>query len=259
MNAIEMIVRIDQIIDRTRSGRFEDVDYMNAINAAIINIVKDRVAPIRNPRRYSVQSAQRIRDELYTLVPAPATGTLSSDNAAYPTGYLYYLLLYVTIGGTQIYCRPTSFNEIGPLKDNPFMKPSATKTYFNENVSGLKVHYTGTVTAYELHYIKTPDTVSIGRPRVKIAAGTALTNGATYYVYEKTVYIGTTYEVGETFTTAATTAITSGTVILSSNITNCNLPANMHDEVCNKAAQLLLRTVEDYNKEASTANEIEKN
>ena len=77
MNAVQLRERIDELIDRTKSARFTDKQYYNAINGAITKIVKDRIAPIRVPRKYSVQSAQRVRDELYTLIPAPLTGSIA--------------------------------------------------------------------------------------------------------------------------------------------------------------------------------------
>ncbi len=91
MNAIQLRVRIDQLIDRTRTARHDDAEYYNAINAASTLLVKDRLEAIRVPRKYSAQSSQRIRSELYTLIPdPPVTGALVSGNVPYPADYLFY-------------------------------------------------------------------------------------------------------------------------------------------------------------------------
>ncbi len=259
MNAIQLRVRIDEKIDRTRSARHTDRAYYNAINGAILKIVKDRVAPIRAQRNYSVQSSERIRDELYTIVTS-ATGSTSGGHIPRPADYFYYLLAYVTINGTQQYCRPTSYNELGPLKRNPHRRPSVTKPYVNENTTGIKVEFgtTGTLSTYELWYVKNPATVSIGEERDKITTGGALTNTVVYYVYEQAVYNGTTYYPGETITGTGAT-LTSGIVIINTKIVNPDLPDNMHEEICDKAAMLLSLNIEDYNKRMSINDEIERN
>lgn len=259
MNAIEMRLRIDQKIDRTATARHSDKAYYNAIMNSIWMVVKDRVAPIRVPRKYSVQSAQRIRDELYSLISAPVTGAPSAGIVPYPADYFTYLLLYATVSSTKDYCRPTDYNTIGPLKKNPFTKPTATKFYFNELSTGLKVEFgtTGTFSAYELYYVKNPAVVSIGQERDKILAGVTLTIAVVYYVYEEAVHNGVTYSEGETFT-AATTTLTSGIVINTNKVVNCDLPVNMHEEICTGAAALLSSTVEDWNKKQSLDVDTEK-
>lgn len=259
MNAIQMRERIDEIIDRSRTSRHTDKHYYNAINAAILLIVKDRMAPIKIQRGYSVQSANRLRDELYTLIPDAATGSAASGVIAYPANYFGYLIAYVTIDSVQQYCQWTTYAELGPLKRNPHTKPSAVKPYINEYVDGLKLHYgaVGTLGNYELWYVENPDTVSIGEERDKIITGGTLTAATTYYVYEEAVYSDSTYYPGETITGSGAT-LTSGTVIISTKITDCNLPVNMHEEVCLKAASLLSMSSEDYNKQASGNSEMDR-
>lgn len=262
MNIVQQIIRIGEITDRTRTARHSDAAYINNINAAIWLIVKDRAEPIRANRRYSVQETQRIRDELYTLIPAPATGAPSSGVVPYPANYFYYLLLYTTINGTSVFCTPKSYNVSGPLNANPFMKPSITKPYYNEFTNGLRVDFgsTGTFSAYELTYIKNPATVSIGQPRNHVTDGGAIATGTLYYVYWESVYAGVTYKPGETFTGLITNlTLSSGKVIPSTSIVNCDLPVNMHDEVCFKAAALLSGNVENFQKKNDLDVEVERN
>ncbi len=251
--------RVDQLIDRTRSARHDDSEYYSSINAAIIQIVKDRVAPIRIPRKYSVQSAQRIRDELYTLVPAAVTGAPTGNDVIRPADYMYMLLLYATISSEVNYCRPTTYNQVGLLASNPFKKPSTVKPYYNEYTTGIKIDFgpTGTFSAYELWYVKNPATVSIGFERDKLFGGTTLTNTIIYYVYEDAVYNGVTYYPGETILGTGA-VLTSGTILITTKVVNCDLPVNMHDEVCYKAAALLEGTVEAFGKKQDLNIETEK-
>lgn len=256
-----MMERIGEHIDRTRTARHRDRAYFNAINEAIWAIVKDRVEPIRVNRRYSVQNAQRISDELYTLVRVTSPTITGSDKdvIVVPTDYFYYLMMYVTIGGVKYWCTKTTYNELGPLKENPFSRPSDTKPYFTDNDKGFKVFtkIAGIFTTAELTYVKNPATVSIGEERDKLTTGATLTNAVTYYVYEDAVYSGTTYYPGEIITGTGA-ALTSGIVVINTKIVNCDLPVNMHEEVALKAAAILSGNVEDYNKKADFNNDVER-
>lgn len=272
MNAIQMRERINELLDRERGSRYEDFNYYNALNGATMLLIKDRIEPIKLERRYSVQATQRLRDELYTLIPAPNTTPASNGIVAYPSGYLYYLLLYITIGGTKYFCKPTTYNTIGPLINNPFSKPSATKPYFNELVTGLKIEAGDgdTTGAIEFYYIKTPDTISIGEERDKIEAGATLA-AVEYYVYEDathtdtittgggaTVTTGQVIRAGETFTGTVALLLT-GIVIPGTKITNSNLPVNLHEELCIKTAAMMAGDVGDYNKKQIYERDVERN
>lgn len=262
MNAIQIRLRVDELIDRTRTARHTDSEYYNAINGATAELIKDRVEAIRPPKRYSVQSSQRLRSELYTLIPAPWAGsTFATNVVTFPTDYYYYLVLYISTGSTpKTSCTPTTYDEVGLLSINPFKKPSAIKPYFNERASGLQVECGGlTSFTYELWYIKIPQTVTIGFERDKITSGGAIGNGTDYYVYEDCVYNSNTYYAGEKFTGGATATLTSGIVIPASIVVNSDLPANLHEELCVMTAKKLSLTVENYNKEQRLATEAGTN
>jgi len=258
MNAIELRERIDNLIDRTRSARHSDVEYYNSINAATVLIVKDRVAPLKVAKSYSVQSAQRVRDELYTLVPAPLIAAPTGDDIIRFADYYYFLLFYAIIDGFVKYCRSTAYNQVGLLGRNPFKKPSSVKPYYNEFATGIKVIYgTGTFTSSELWYVKNPAIVSIGTNNNKIIAGGALTNTVNYIVYEQSVYNSVTYYPGQTIAGTGA-ALTSGIVILLATIVNSDLPVNLHEELCIKSASILQGSVEDYGKKQDLLMDAEK-
>ncbi len=257
MNAIQQITAISILNDREGSARFNDEQYMFAINSAIGMIINDRTDNIKKPKRYSFESVQRVRDELYTLVPPTLSITPVGNSLPYPADYSYFLKLQCTIDGVTLYSRPTSYNESGPLLENPFKKPSNTKTYFDQDLMGFTIFRgaTGSFTAGLLDYLKIPDKVSIGQESNQINAGaTVLVPGLVYIVYEDAVHAGATYVTGATFT-ASLASLTSGTVILNSLITNCNLPVKLHDEINRLASGILNGVVSDFEKKQDLKND----
>lgn len=250
MNIIQMIDQVAFLNDREKSARFLDDSYMKAINESIIMILEDRLEPIKKMKRYSFELVQRVRDELYSLIPPTLSIVPAGNTLAYPADYNYFLKLECVIDGATTLCRPTSYGESGTLPENPFKRPANNKTYFDQYNAGFLIYRaaTGSFTSGKLDYVKNPDTVSIGTDANKIAAGGAvLIIGSTYIVYEEAVHAGTTYSEGATFVASAT-SLTSGIVILYSLVTNCNLPVKIHQEICRLASAIMNGTVEDYNK-----------
>lgn len=247
MNAIQQRIEIDKLNDRVKSPRFNDDQYYSAINQAIDMILNDRIDNIKNPKKYSLQSVQRIREELYTLVKNSTTLPIANV-LTFPTDYRYYLYLECTINGVLDYFKPTTYNEIGPLKKNPFRKPdNEDNRYFNDVSTGLKLVYgNGALTTSSFDYLKTPNVVSIGYENNKVTTGT-LTSGTTYYVYEEGVYAGTTYYEGQTVVGTGV-ALTSGIYIPSTVVVNCDMPEHLQKEINRMASAIMQGTIEDYMK-----------
>lgn len=259
MNAIEMMERIDFYNDRYKSARFADSNYMDAINASINSLFKDKTDNKKIFRRYSFQSNEQVRRELYTLIKTATIVPTGNTNVTYPVDFYYFGNMYTTVSGNTVFSKPTNLNEIGPLQVDPFRKPTPKKTYYIENKVGLDVYFgDGTFTSATMTYLKVPDTVSIGTESDKIYPGDpVLTVGEDYIVYEQCVHDAVTYYAGQTFT-ATSTSLTSGIVILNSTVVNCDLPENVHDEVCKMASEIMNGTIEDYSKSTFLQKEIEK-
>lgn len=257
MNAIQQFIAISILNDRESSARFIDEQYMYAINAAIGMIIDDRTDNIKKPKRYSFESVQRVRDELYTLVPPSLTIVPVGNTLAYPADYNHFLKLQCTIDGATNYARPMTYNESGPLLENPWKKPSNTKTYFDQNVLGFNIlrGASGTFSAGILDYIKIPDTVSIGSASNKINPGASvLIPGQTYVAYEDSEHAGAIYNAGTVFT-ASLGSLTSGIVILYSLVVNCNLPTKLHEEVNRLASAIMNGAIEDFQKKQDLMND----
>lgn len=251
-NAIQMREAIDKLIDRVKSPRFNDNNYFTAINRATDLIVKDRVENIKKKKNYSVQSSQRLRDELYTLV-VPPSSMVPTTNITYPSDYYYLLSISASIDGIEAIVRPTTYNERDLLKRNPFKRPKTNKIYYLENATSidLLIPSGSAVTALAMDYLKTPDVVSIGTETDKINPGAAvLVISSTYTVYDEAVHNGVTYYEGQSFL-AVTTALTSGIVILTASIVDSNMPSQLHEDIIGGAAAIMNGTVEDWQKQQS--------
>lgn len=259
MNVIQMRDLIDFYNDRYKSPRFADSNYSAAINAAIIYLFKDKTDNKKLFRKYSFQSNEQVRRELYSLIKT-VTIVPTGDVVVYPADFDYLGDLMVTINGAVQYVKPTNFNEIGPLQQDPFRKPSVTKPYYIENNVGLVVYYggSGSFSSSSLTYLKKPNTVSMGIETDKISPGAnVLTNGTSYVAYTDAVQNGVLRPSGTQFT-ATGTSLTSGTVIPFSILVNCDLPESVHDEICKVSSEIMNGTIEDYNKANFMQREVEK-
>ena len=238
--------------DRQRSARFTDSQYMKAINSAISLILEDRLFNIKTQKSYSFESVQRVRDELYTLIPPTVVSVPVNNIVATPADYNYYLRLVCTIDGVDQIARATSYNEYPLLNINPFEKPKTTRPYYDQNSLGFNVVFgdTGSFTKAALDYVKNPAIVSIGKETDKIGSGVTLTIGVSYIVYEEAISDGVTYVEGDIFTATSAT-LDSGIVIATAVIVNCDFPVKLHEEVARTASQIMSGSISDYEKKQS--------
>jgi len=255
MNPIEIKQRIEFYIDLSRSPRFNFQDYNMAFNDSMYEYISQQVglSDQRNPQ--SVQLIQRIRDNLYTLIktnnPTPTDGTTvvgqyyssKPTSLPIPSDYDTFLLLQYTISSVTYYARPTTFNELGPLIDDSFNHPTNSMAYFNETTSALTLWRgtAGTVSSALLTYIKTPNVFSIGQDN-QIISPSVLATGS-YYALETCVFNSVTYYMGQIITGNNVLALTSGTVILVSNTTACELPPKTHEILSKWSAAKMLTSV----------------
>jgi hypothetical protein len=275
MNIIQMRERIMFHIDHVKSPRFDKTQYNNALNSAIVDFIEETYGGLNTSRRYSFQSAQKVRDKLNTLVykTAPLTvgagitaGKIITSVAPFPiTTYRYSLMLECYFNGSTkpYYAKPISYDEYKEYKENKFLTPSLVepyRVYWIEDYDGWIVDGgTGNVlTSAVLTYLKNPAVVDIG---FLIQPG-ALTNAVPYIVSEESVTavggVSTSRLIGSevTFTAGANT-LTSGE--LAYGFTNCDLPTQAHDEICKRAAAILTGVVQDYNKTNMLNIESNKN
>jgi hypothetical protein len=213
---------------------------------------------------YGFQRFQQIRDNLFTLIKvATPTITVSTTiNGRYgtfivnhfnnPTDYRELVCMQTLLGGYTDYARPTEYNEIGPLLNDSFRKPSNTQMYYNEDATGYLIYRgdTGTLTSVTFTYVKEPATYSLGTEAQLINLGAGvLSIGQVYIATETSVHNSITYLPGAEFT-AVNANLTSGQVILKSNTTACDLPEKVQNEIAKITAQILSGVVSDYNRSA---------
>lgn len=243
-----------------------------AFNDSMYEYISQQVGLSDQRMPQNVQLIQRIRDNLYTLIktnnPTPTDGTTvvgqyyssKPTSLPIPSDYDTFLLLQYTISSVTYYARPTSFNELGPLLDDSFNHPTNSMGYFNETTSSLTLWRgtTGTVSSALLTYIKTPNVFSIGQDNQIVPATTVLTNLATYYALETCVFNGATYYMGQIMTGNGAAALTSGTAILVSNTTACELPPKTHETLCKWTAAKMLASVGMLNESQAIMGEVVK-
>lgn len=272
MNAIELKNRVDFYLDMTRVPRFTFAEYNIAVNDTIEKFVSEMVGDPNHRTPENVQWVQQIRDDLYTLVknatgPTITNGTpitteyYTAGVATFPnpTDYYAFLALSGIIASKTIPAYPTNYNEETELINDSFKHPTDTKIYYNENSSGFRVlKGTATLSSVNLTYIKTPATYSCGAETQLIdgVPAVTLTNLATYYATQVSVYNGVTYLVGATITGSGVQLLTSGQVILTSNTTPCDLPDRTHEEIAKRAAATMLLSTANY-PAAQAVNSIE--
>lgn len=258
MNAIKLASLADDYMDTPRNGRFFRIQYDNAFNSAQKNFMDSITgtpdAPISN-----FQLNQVYQDNLYTLQKTQ-TAAPTADVALFPADYRTLDGIFATIGGTAYYCRPTTQNKLGPLLIDSFRKPSDTKPYYLQNLTGFKIyHGSGTVTSVDLNYVKIPAVFTIGKDTQLIDAGVAvLTLAVSYVATMPSVQNGVSYNIGDQFTAAVTTTLTSGQVILFSNLVTLDVPEKAQEIIAKLAASILAGSASEYDKSGFAEKEASK-
>ena len=163
MDIQEMHNRVDLLMDRVNSPRFRSGDKDSAINMAIERIVRDRYDNLKIQKKYSFESAQRVRDELRTLIKEEEITTIDDNKFTIPEDYRHEINLFVTINDKSTVSRPTNYDELGPLLSSPFERPSYISPVHLEIGSDIKVYFgdSGSFTKAKISYIKNPTTVSL--------------------------------------------------------------------------------------------------
>lgn len=268
MNAIQTKARIAFYNDTSRTARFSNQRYENAVMDAVETFISEIIK--RGP-----QAIQENRDSIYTLIKttAPSTsngtaivtrcGSFIPTTFSKPADYHSFMGLRMVIDSVSQYSKPADQNEIFALLDNMHLKPTVKSlSYYVENDTGFIVYRLtgGTVGSANLTYLKTPATFLIGRESQEINEGVGvLTVGQTYIALENdTVQNGITYSEGDSFVAAVTTTLAAGAVILASNTTPLDLPAKTHDTIAKLASGIMMGTVRDYQKSAFVEKEASK-
>lgn len=254
MNAILTLNRVNFYCDVTRSARWSFLEIDNAVNDAIFEFIDEKLGDEKHRNPENFEWIQRIRDELFTLItvasPSITSGTVITNkyfsflpnHVNYPADYQDLIGMRAVIDGYTVYVRPTTYNELGPLLENSFKKPTNEKPYYLEDSTGFKIYRenTGTISSVSLEYLNIPTPFTLSQESNLIDPGGAvLTNGASYIAVEVSVQNSITRQIGTQFT-AVGTSLTSGQVILASNTSPIPLPERAHEEIAQRAAKRLL-------------------
>lgn len=249
MNVIQIRDAIDSLIDRTKSARFTDAVYMAHINNAITDDLRDRSENIKQSRKYDFQSTEQVMRDLYTLVVDNVTIPAVGNTIPYPANYRFFGRLLVTVDGVTKYPLPCEYSQEGPLLLDAFRKPSKTKFYYIETDSAFRILHGGTaLQSGSFSYLKYPAIVSIGQESDKVNSTGTLQTNTQYIVYADAVYNGASYPSGATFVTTLVTTLTSGIVIPTSVVVNCDMPVNIHQDLVKRAAETMELSISELQK-----------
>lgn len=257
MNTLLMIQATSEIVDRVQNSRIDNIRYCNALNTAIERIISNRYDAAKINREFSFERSQKLIDELVTLVVKSAPIAPANNYIARPANYSHLILCEATINSIDYWARPITHSLLAANANNPFKSPKVPKRiFYTQDNTGIELHFgTGTFTFATITYLKRPDIVTVGFPRNEIVPGAAvLTIGVNYSVLEECVHNGQTFYEGESFN-AATTALTTGIVILTSVIVNSNMPENLHKEICELAAAKILSDIQSFDSSKAAENQ----
>jgi hypothetical protein len=277
MNIVALQYKSMFFLDSEKSPRFKKKAIDKAINSAINDIVLDRYDNIRKKQKeYAFQTAQRLRDELYSIVKEAPALTVASDIIALTqiTDYWLLLAMRVDISGKVINTIPLTYDELNIVEIDPFVRPSIVypeRVYRIESSEGVKIVFgdTGSLVSGHAYYLMKPAKVNIG---------TEISDTVTEILSETKIiaYVDSAYDlyaVGGGIIGSGTLAeeeeftvpvdpvkyikLTSGIVF--KDYTDTDLPDMLHEEIARKAAAILSGNVENYNREKSLEKDIHNN
>ena len=253
MHSDEMCTKVDFFIDKVRAPRFSITRHkIPALNTAMRDFINDRYDNIKDDKgKIQFESIERVRDELYPLIVEVNLTTIIQNIATQPTDYMYEIGMRMNIDGRLYRSQQLSYNELDDveLSLNAFTSPGKSEdgVYHLKTSRGFRAVYgigaTG-IQVMHLRYLKQPP--DIVRSETNILAGPNLTVGQLYLVTgtNSITHNAVVFTPGSYFT-AVNNTFAGGTVVL---IVDCILPDNTHDEICKRAANILMSTVDDYNK-----------
>ncbi len=247
MNIIEQKERVDFYMDRSRAPRFS----LNQYNIAFREVT---MAFFDENRKDEIA----IRDNLYTLLTTvtptittvTTTSTYTINHFNYPADYHFFNNLQVYVDGELARVLPINGDEINPVLLDSFKRPSNTKIYHKEDATGYSLYrgVGGTCTA-SFVYLKAPASPYLGNDSDYITTGGTIAIGTSYTCFEQSVESGTTYNPGDVFTASSIT-LTSGKVIPTSVLVDCDLPDTVHEDIAKMVAEYMSGSVENFNKAA---------
>lgn len=241
MNIVEQKERVDYHLDRSKSARFYLSDYINGINLGIVDCFRDRTENEKIIKPYTFESNEQVITELYSLIVDNFTLTPAGNMLPWPSDYRWFGNLYATVDGVTKICHPLEMKREGVVNDDPFNAPTTTHFYYQEINNKFQIFHGGTaLQAGILKYLKYPINTSLGQESDQIDNTGTLAINTDYIVYDNAVFNAVNYPPGAVFNSGLTTVLTSGIVIPRSVTIDCDMPPEIQDEICERAADTMM-------------------
>lgn len=250
------------MVNRTRSARFNSERKNTALQTAVRDYVNDRYDNFKKKRNagHHFEGLQRIKDELNELVVINNTLVITNNQVTLPTNYAHELAFDAKINGLWQSSDAATFNELQELNNNYHTRPSPEKPYHKRFGRTLEVLFggVGTLNQVRLTYLRAYALPFMNdNPGQLIVAGAnVLSVGLKYVVIENVpvVHNGITYNEGEVFSAVSTILTGSGKVAL---VQDVELPDIASVEISRRMAVELSGSVENYSKMQSKSSEVE--
>ncbi len=261
MNAWEMLIGVGDRTNRPKSPRFAYDRIARALTRGQRDFMKDRIDNIKKSIRektYSIEQVKRVKDELQTIVlkgaPAidPVTGVI-----ILPPKYYYELGIKIQVNGLWVSSKPWSVGE-RDATSNVYNRATIVEPRHIEYQNQIEVEWGGGIATIggtsEFWYVYMPDNIYIALTNV--SAGPTAVLPTTRYVVDSgsVTYDGNTYTENQDFQTGAITVL--GGTGTARQIVNSALPDAAHDEIVNRASDILAADVENFQRSQNKKNEI---
>jgi len=250
MNIVESYNLFKQLLDEVATTRIDIQEFINLYKLAESDIIENRIDPIKNPRSKNIylQSVQRVREELKTLVKEATVKTITNNIWSYPSNYKHYLLFQLNIDNEIKTARPITFDWLGANFENPHTSPNDNRVKFIEKSTGIEF-YRGTG-----NYITTNSRFEYIAEQIKVYWDEiALTGNQTFVVGQEIyivsgpdiIYNTITYKAGDVFTIiTGLTTVNLGTTIVN-KIQSTELSKYLHNEIVRKSIEIQMSIMDD--------------
>jgi len=265
MNIIEMHKKIDGIVDQAGTPRFELWQKDNAINEAINKIVRGKafIDEKVGSQEYFEKNA-KIMQDLHTLaIVDDPTGLTITNGTIIGLPNMHFLYdVKITYDNIEYGVDPSK-SISGDVYVNPFTRPKVDanfeRLFYQRTSTGLKLKlpksWDQAVTNPKISYLKYQNIVSHGTVKTVGSIIDPTSNpipiclsllGFARQKQPSGLGPEVEFQYAQQITTLVSPyvnyQITSGEFV--TDYINCDLPLNLHDDICKEAADILVLSVE---------------
>lgn len=272
MNVFTIKDQVLFFLDRNKSPRFSDPSIMSAILSAEMKLA-EKYLSIQESIDRSADASMFASDEIASMVEIASTtpdrlvisGNKLISKSTFPSDYGYLFLMQVTIDDMEYWAKPIPYSKRSVLDSDYYSRPHIGENahiYYSKYSQGIECFFgaVGTLQSVKMYYLKKAVKMTFGseitEPSVPPGV-VALDPTKEYYVQSTSAKIYNTaspsvfemfYKTQSFINPVDNPALTAGT--LSYNYGISIFPDVMLDELASLASQILLGTIQSFQREA---------